>query len=115
MISTCYRLKHLTFESVGMNIPIEPNRKRGRPKATAPALQRQNDNIQEPRDIDDGEDDENTSNQLLRRTQRQRKRSNRLLESTRIQQPNEAQPDEQIPQNKRCPKCENKTILVLSH
>lgn len=113
MISTCYRLKYLTFESVGMNIPIEPNRKRGRPKATASALQRQDENIEEDRGIDGDEDD--NENPLLRRTQRrQQKRNAAQLESTRIQ-PTQDQYNEQ---NKNCPKCDavmlKKTLSVLS-
>ena len=64
VIATCYRLKYVSFDSVGMNVPIEPNRKKGRPKATAAALQRQQENIQEPIGIVDEEQD---GNLLVRR------------------------------------------------
>lgn len=62
MIATCYRLKLLSFDNVAMNVPIEPNRKRGRPKATVRALLKQNERLREVRGIDNedetSEDDE---------------------------------------------------------
>ena len=57
MIATCVRLKLLTFDGVAMNVPIEPNRKKGRPKATAPALAYQNDRLQEIQDINEADNE----------------------------------------------------------
>ena len=56
-----------------MNVPIEPNRKKGRPKATATALQRQQENIQEPRGIVEEEQDGNLL--VTRQTQPRRNAS----------------------------------------
>ena len=57
MIATCVRLKLLTYDGMAMNVPIEPNRKKGRPKATAPALAYQNDRLQEIQDINEDDNE----------------------------------------------------------
>jgi hypothetical protein len=53
MIATCYRLKLLDFFSVSMDLPIEPNKKKGKPKLSAPALMRQQGGIVEEQGIED--------------------------------------------------------------
>ncbi len=64
---TCYRFKLTSFTIVAMDVPIEPNRKRGKPQKTAPALMRQlGDLVEEEDGIEsDEESDEDAAGEAF--------------------------------------------------
>ncbi len=49
MIVTCVRLELINYDGVAMDLPIEPNKPKGRPSKTVSALKRQPQKYREPK------------------------------------------------------------------
>lgn len=74
MIATCNKLQLVNFDNVAMDVPIEPNRKRGRPKATVRALLRQRESLREARGIENGSDEEEKKMKKMKKSTKRTKK-----------------------------------------